>query len=93
MSTLVDYVILLDQPLELCLSRIIKRHIDHPHSDSLDSIASYLDKYDDHLREIYIYAANKVRNNCDLNIKQVTSIKITSNIINSWLKNKQKKGA
>jgi uridine kinase len=92
MSTLIDYVILLDQPLELCLSRIIKRHIDHPHSDSLDSIASYLDKYDDHLREIYIYAANKVRNNCDLNIKQVTSIKITSNIINSWLKNKQKKG-
>jgi uridine kinase len=90
MSSLIDYVILLDQPLELCLSRIIKRHIDHPQPDSLDSIASYLNKYDDHLREIYISAANQVRNNCDLIIEHVLSIKNTSDIISNWLKSDTK---
>lgn len=50
MSSLIDYVVLLDQPLELCLSRIIKRHTDNQTSDSLDSISNYLDKYEDHFR-------------------------------------------
>ena len=86
-SSLVDYVVLLDQPLELCLTRIIKRHTAHPNSNSLDLIASFLDKYDDHFRDIYISAANEVRENCDLIIKGKTSIKHTVKSIDTWLKN------
>ncbi|GAC19992.1 nucleoside/nucleotide kinase family protein [Paraglaciecola arctica] len=33
MSSLIDFVVLLDQPLELCLARIIKRHTEQPNSD------------------------------------------------------------
>jgi uridine kinase len=66
MSSLIDYVVLLDQPMELCLARIIKRHTEQPNSDSICSISNYLDKYEDHFREIYISAVNQVRNNSDL---------------------------
>jgi uridine kinase len=86
MSSLIDYVVLLDQPMELCLSRIIKRHTDHPNSNSLNLIARYLDKYEDHFREIYISGVNRVRNNSDLIFKEVVSIKDTTNYISNWLK-------
>ena len=90
MSLLIDYVVFLDQPLELCLSRIIKRHTDNltgDNSASLSSIANFLDKYQDHFREIYIKAANKVSLNCDLIISGNISIKDTENTISNWLKN------
>ena len=92
MALLIDYVVLLDQPLELCLSRIIKRHTDNllgKSSASLNSIAIFLDKYHDHFREIYIKAANKVSLNCDLIISGNISIKETTSSISDWLKNKQ----
>ena len=50
-SSLIDYVVLLDQPMELCLARIIKRHTKHPDSDSITSISNYLNKYEDHLEK------------------------------------------
>lgn len=86
MSPLIDYVILLDQPMELCLTRIIKRHTKQSNVDSISSIANYLDKYEDHYREIYICAVNQVRNNADLVISEVASIQDTSNFISDWLK-------
>lgn len=85
MSSLIDYVILLDQPLELCLTRIIKRHTEHTDPNSLQSISNFLDKYEDHFREIYISTGNQVRNNCDLAIQEVKSIKNMSNYISHWL--------
>jgi len=86
MSSLIDYVILLDQPMELCLARIIKRHTKKPNSDSMSSISNYLDKYEDHFREIYISAANQVRNNSDLIFQEVVSIKEATNYTSNWLK-------
>lgn len=86
MSSLIDYVVLLDQPIELCLARIIKRHTEQPNSDSIGSISNYLDKYEDHLREIYLSAANQVRNNSHLIFEEVVSIKDTTNYISHWLK-------
>lgn len=86
MSPLIDYVVLLDQPLALCLNRIIKRHTNHPHSNSLNSISVYLDKYEDHFREIYISTVNQVRNNSDLLVQEVVSIKRTTHYICDWLK-------
>lgn len=87
MSALIDYVVLLDQPMELCLARLIKRHIEQPNLDSISSISNYLDKYEDHFREIYISAANQVRNNSDLIFQEVLSTKETTNYICNWLKN------
>jgi uridine kinase len=71
MSSLIDYVVLLDQPMELCLSRIIKRHTEQPNSDSICSISNYLTQYEDHLRDIYISTVKQVRNNSDLIFKEV----------------------
>ncbi|MCP4802043.1 MAG: hypothetical protein GY891_04180 [Bacteroidetes bacterium] len=40
MSSLIDYVVLLDQPMELCLARIIRRHTENPSEDSINSISN-----------------------------------------------------
>ncbi|WP_340678970.1 hypothetical protein [Paraglaciecola sp.] len=84
LSALIDYVVFLDQPIELCLSRIIQRHADNPNSKC--SISKYLNKYDDHFRDIYVSTANQVRKNSDLVFNEVLSIKATANYISNWLK-------
>ncbi|MCF6437587.1 hypothetical protein [Pseudoalteromonas sp. MMG022] len=86
MSPLIDYVVLLDQPLELCLSRIIRRHTEQPSSNSICSISNYLDRYEDHFRDIYISAVKQVRNNADLIFNEVASVKDTTSYISNWLK-------
>jgi len=86
-ASLIDYVVLLDHPMELCLARIIKRHTENPNSNSIGSIANYLNKYEDHFRQIYITAANQVRKNSDLIINEVVSIQDVTNYISNWLKN------
>jgi len=53
MSPLIDYVVLLDLPLPLCLSRIIARHTAPFNLDSPHLISCYLDKHEDHFRDIY----------------------------------------
>ena len=85
-SSLIDYVVLLDQPMEVCLSRVIMRNIKHLSSDSLNSIPRYLSMYDDHFREIYIASADRVRENSDLLIQAVTSVELTTKSISRWLK-------
>ena len=85
-SSLIDSVILLDPPMELCLARIISRHTQEPNANSIDAISRYLEKYQDHLREIYILAANSVRNHANLIISDVISIEDTTNLIRNWLK-------
>ena len=86
MSALIDYVVLLDQPLELCLTRIIKRHVDKPQSNSLNNIANFLDKYEEYLRDIYISTVEQVKGNSDLIIDEVLSVKGTTSVIGQWLK-------
>ena len=91
MSSLIDYVILLDQPMELCLARIIRRHTEQPNANSISSIANYLEKYEDHFREIYSLAAKQVRNNADLLCQDVLCIQQSVNYIANWLKHKPNK--
>jgi len=79
--------VLLDLPMEVCLSRVIMRNIELTSGNSLTAIARYLAMYDDYFRHIYIAVTNQVRGNCDLNIDQVTTIKATASIISQWLKN------
>ncbi len=86
MSSLIDYVVLLDQPMELCLARIIRRHTENPSEDSINSISNYLNKYVDYFRAIYVDAVNQVRKNSDLIFQDVASIKDTTIHISNWLK-------
>jgi uridine kinase len=86
-SALIDYVILLDQPMELCLALIIRRHTVQSNYQDKNSISIYLDKYEDHFREIYLCTRNQVRHNADLIIKEVLSIEDLSGFISAWLKN------
>jgi uridine kinase len=90
MSSLVDYVVLLDQPMELCLARIIRRHTENPSEDSINSISNYLNKYVAYFREIYVQSTNQVRRNSDLIFQDVVSVKDTTNYISNWLKSNAK---
>lgn len=85
MSSLIDYTILLDQPMELCLARIIKRHTKNSNTNSIAAISAYLAKYEDHFRDIYIAAAKQVRRHSDLSIDGEMTIEATVNIISDWL--------
>ncbi len=85
MAELIDLVVLLDLPLELCLSRVIKRHINHSTNDPSDSISGYLAKYDDHMRDIYKVATNQVRQRCDLTIKEKLTVEQSAELIGNWL--------
>lgn len=84
-SSLIDYVILLDPPMEVCLSRVIARNINHTKTDSLISIPKYLSMYDDYFREIYLAVNNQVRSNCDLVINEIASSELIVETISQWL--------
>ncbi len=85
MSSLIDYVVLLDLPLPLCLSRIIARHTAPLNLNSTDSISCYLDKYEDHFRDIYRETVRQVSMNCDLIINEKTIDIEPVKVISHWL--------
>jgi len=82
---LVDQVILLDMPMEICLARVMKRHITGCSKAHNKASTKYLTMYHDHFRQIYIETASKVRDDCDLIVKDVMSIEATSLAILQWL--------
>jgi len=86
LAPLVDYVVLLDTPLEICLTRIIKRNITSASDDSCRFIIPYLIRYEDHLRDIYQECVNQVRLNSDLVITEVHNSEFTAKLIGNWLK-------
>ncbi|WP_404395551.1 hypothetical protein [Pseudoalteromonas phenolica] len=86
---LIDYVIMLDMPMEVCLSRVIQRHLKHS-NDPTKSLSNYLRKYDDHLRDVYIRVSNQVRENSDLVVTGLEDVVGLASILSKWLKNKEK---
>lgn len=86
---LIDYVIMLDMPMEVCLSRVIQRHLKHS-NDPATTITNYLRKYDGHLRDVYMAAANQVRQSSDLIITNVDTIASIQSTISDWLHNNVK---
>ncbi|MBQ4845371.1 hypothetical protein [Pseudoalteromonas sp. MMG005] len=82
MDELIESVVLLDIPLELCLSRVVRRHTS---AQSIDSLAAYLDKYEDYFRDIYCAVVEQVRSNSDLVMNDVQSLDITVNRVRNWL--------
>ncbi len=85
MSPLIDDVILLDIPMEVCLSRVIMRNLNNPSNDSLASISNYLGRYDDHFRDIYIHVTERNRQSCDLIIQELGRVELTADLISQWL--------
>lgn len=85
MRDLVNYVVLLDQPLEICLARVVNRSINNPLADSLTLLPKYLANYQDHFRDCYLQAVNQVRHNCDLIIEDSLSVDATTSFIGNWL--------
>lgn len=81
MRSLINYVVLLDQPMEICLARVIMRSINDPNIDSLNLLPMYLVNYQDHYRNCYIEAVKQVRNNCDQTIIDVLSVQETVNLV------------
>ncbi|TMO57984.1 AAA family ATPase [Pseudoalteromonas phenolica] len=81
---LIDYVIMLDMPLEVCLSRVSQRHLKNS-NDPSTTLSNYMRKYDDHLRAVYIAAANQVRQSSDLIISNVGTIASIQSAISDWL--------
>ena len=86
MSALVDYVVLLDQPLELCLTRIIKRHVEELHPHSLSAISGFLDRYEEYFRDIYLSTVKQVSRNSDLTLNDLLSIEDSTSVISHWLR-------
>jgi len=81
---LIDYVIMLDIPMEVCLSRVIKRHLTYS-NDPTKSLSNYLRRYDDYLRDVYIRVSNQVRENSDLVLNQVEPSSKLATMITQWL--------
>ncbi len=84
-SPLIDCVVVLDTPLDICLARIIKRHLTCASDDVVLTIKNYLGKYEDHMRQIYIATVKQVKNNADFIIHDVASINEVAYQIASWL--------
>lgn len=84
-SKYIDYVVLLDLPLEVCLSRVITRNINTPHVDSRNAISKYLHVYDDYLSAIYANVVEQVRHTCDLTVTEVLSLSKTVVLVERWL--------
>lgn len=76
--SIIDHVILLDQPLALCLTRIKARH-------NKKSLACFMTKYDDYFKGIYEITVHQARSNSDLILNEVISISETTNRISFWL--------
>lgn len=86
---MIDYVVLLDTPLEFCLCRIIKRNSDKNSSDLARSVQRYLAHYEDHLRDIYVSTVARVRSNSDLIIKDPQPVSASVVEIANWLKSRE----
>ena len=82
----IDLVVLLDVPMEICLSRIVRRSINNPLADSLTALPHYLANYEDYFRDCYLAAVHQVRENCDLCLPFTESVHKTTHIITTWLK-------
>ncbi|GEA11126.1 AAA family ATPase [Alteromonas sp. KUL49] len=85
-SELIDKVVLLDMPLEICLARVISRSIAQSEGDSTRNINQYLLKCNEFLRDAYIKTNLQARGTSDLIIDSVYSVQVLENIIINWLK-------
>lgn len=85
MAALIDYVVLLDPPLDICLDRLLKRG-EHKNAQQL---SDYMDKYNQYFRDIYLETVNQIRPSCDLVISEQLPISAIVDRIINWLKSEK----
>ncbi len=85
-SALIDKVVLLDMPLEICLSRVIQRNIAQSGLDSSQNINQYLVKYNEFLRDAYIKTNLQTRGTSDLILNKVQSVEALEESVIQWLR-------
>ncbi|ESP90831.1 uridine kinase [Pseudoalteromonas luteoviolacea] len=88
MALHIDFTIVLDIPIEICLARVISRNINSPNSDSLTAIPKYLCEYEDYLRDIYLNVLEQTRHRCDLKISNVMPKQALANFVLQQLRSK-----
>jgi len=82
-APIIDFVIFLDTPLEICLARVLIRHLKIYKDES--SISDYLYKYQCFLHHCYKQNIEQVSQHCDLHINQIMTIEHTASQIKLWL--------
>jgi len=91
-SPLIDFVVLLDLPLELCLDRVVGRSINNNASKENKSqgvdLSSYMKKYNAYFKHIYADTVTQVRNNCDFVIDDTIDLHDTTEKTSQWLEDK-----
>ena len=85
-SSLVDKVVLLDMPIDICLSRIISRNIAQSDEGAFKNISQYLVKYNEFLRDVYIETNIQTRGTSDLIINKVLSAQTLEDTVIQWLR-------
>ena len=85
-ADIIDQVILLDIPMELCLARVITRQIKN-NRDALKNINNYLKMYQEYFRDIYISVNSKTQKHADLIITEVQPLKDLSKFVDKYLNN------
>lgn len=84
-SSFINYSIFLNTPLEICLSRVIKRHMKQNADSALEEIHDYLARYDLYLRDCYQTTNEKVRLNSDLVLTNIDNVATSVVHIKTWL--------
>lgn len=94
MASLIDRVVLLNPPAELCLSRVIQRNLsaliqgaatDEELSKAVAKIGNYLRRYDEYLRLAYQTTVAQVAQNSDLQINDIAPINQIAATVQNWL--------
>lgn len=94
MASLIDRVVLLNPPAELCLSRVIQRNLsaltqgaatDAELNKAVVQIGNYLRRYDEYLRLAYQTTVAQVAQNSDLQINDIAPINQIAATVQNWL--------
>ena len=86
-ATLIDVAVFLDTSMEICLSRTIQRNLNNPDVDSANQVLTYLARYDDHLRDVYIETAAQAKSTSDFVVDGSLSTELTTKRVIAWLTN------
>ena len=79
LAYLIDRVILLDIPLEICLNRVISRN------NQGFQISNYVEKYERYFKSIYAHCVDQVSKHCDHIFNEVITAPETAIKISQWL--------
>lgn len=88
----IDYTCLIETSLEVCLSRVITRHIEQHGDAAISGICNYLQRYNRFLRDCYKTTCDKVRANCDLVVSNTNSLEKTVSQLAHWVEHLHSKG-